>query len=426
MGLVFLFFRNLLQDDTVSKLRRTVALPKSQKHEVSELLASVAFDMVEFSEKTSIGGNLWFSFLAYRLVSDENPLGRTCEMSRRPVGSINEIAAYELWTLRRAFLTVNDIANSDVSGGGFPALSSYVPSQRTSNAINDNMARKVTVLGEKILNAASAQELVESLIDFYVENGSGIFALNRAFRWNKHEELQPVADPDTQKLDSLIGYEAQKKELRANTESFLSGLSANNALLFGDSGTGKSSSIRALLNEPGFAERGLRMIEIRQDQFRDIPDILDLIRNRNYKFILFMDDLSFEEFETEYKYLKAIIEGGIERKPRNAIIYATSNRRNLVKEVWNDRKKSNDDVHGGDTMQEKLSLADRFGITIWYGPVGKTGYVDMVVAMAQEVGISTPVDELEKLALRWEIDKGSFTGRTARQFVQSLMSGNIK
>jgi predicted AAA+ superfamily ATPase len=219
-----------------------------------------------------------------------------------------------------------------------------------------------------------------------------------------------------------LGYEGQKSELLANTELFLSGRAANNVLLFGDSGTGKSSSVKALLNESDFVQRGLRMIEIRKEQFMDLPGIVRLIRDRNYRFILFIDDLSFEEFEVEYKYLKALIEGGIESSPDNVVIYATSNRRNIIREVWADRRSSSDDVHGWDTMQEKLSLADRFGISIWYGAVNKEEYMDIVRYLAEEYGVSTEAEELEALAMRWEIAKGGFTGRAARQFVQHLLS----
>jgi predicted AAA+ superfamily ATPase len=223
----------------------------------------------------------------------------------------------------------------------------------------------------------------------------------------------------------LIGYETQKRELLANTDSFLGGTPSNNALLFGDSGTGKSSSIRALLNEPDFVHRGLRMIELRHDQFSDIPDILSVIRSRNYRFILFMDDLSFEEFEVEYKHLKALIEGGLERKPDNVVIYATSNRRNIIREVWGDRAASIEDVHGWDTMQEKHSLADRFGVTIWYPSVGKSDYLSIVKVIAGEMGLVMEDAELETLAMRWELERGGFTGRAARQFVYQMLQRKI-
>jgi predicted AAA+ superfamily ATPase len=262
---------------------------------------------------------------------------------------------------------------------------------------------------------------MSALLAFYMSRGSGIFSLYKAFLWSPGTGLRPVKDPDPQKLSSLLGYERQKDELLANTRLFLGGQAANNVLLYGDSGTGKSSSVKALLNEPDFIAAGLRMIEVNKDQISEIPDIMRLVGKRNYRFILFLDDLSFEEHEVEYKHLKALMEGGLERKPDNVVIYATSNRRNIVREVWKDRRASSDDVHGWDTMQEKLSLSDRFGITIWYSSPDKEKYMDIVRFYAAEYGIGIPQDELERLAMRWEIGRGGFSGRTARQFAQHLL-----
>ena len=181
-----------------------------------------------------------------------------------------------------------------------------------------------------------------------------------------------------------MGYELQKGKLIANTEAFIKGKKANNVLLYGDSGTGKSTSIKAILNE--YYKDGLRMIEIYKHQFKDISDVIAQIKNRNYKYILYMDDLSFEEFEIEYKYLKAIIEGGLETKPDNVLIYATSNRRHLIRETWGERRQSVDDVHGGDSMQEKLSLASRFGESIYYGAPDQKEYRIIVKELAKRYG----------------------------------------
>ncbi|MDR3321045.1 MAG: ATP-binding protein, partial [Synergistaceae bacterium] len=308
---------------------------------------------------------------------------------------------------------------------GLWCLESYEPSgRRRIGATVGPALKSVGELALKFARVPLPEEMTSALIDFYTKHGSGIFSLHSAFTWSKSRDLSPVLESDPQTLASLIGYEEQKAELLANTEFFIGGQTANNVLLYGDSGTGKSSSVKALLNEPGFIARGLRVIEVRKDQLADLPDILRLIGGRNYRFILFLDDLSFEEFEAEYKYLKALIEGGIERKPDNAVIYATSNRRNIIREVWSDRKSTSDDVHGSDTMQEKLSLADRFGITIWYGVVDKARYLEIVSFFADEYGVSIPPDELEKLAMTWGIGRGGFNGRTARQFAQHLLVDN--
>jgi predicted AAA+ superfamily ATPase len=281
----------------------------------------------------------------------------------------------------------------------------------------------IRTMAERFRQAETPEAMISALLDFYTRRGSGIFSLHRAFNWSKETGLTPILHPDPQKLSSLLGYEEQKAELLANTRFFLSGQAANNVLLYGDSGTGKSSSVKALLNEPDFLESGLRMIDVQKDHLADIPEILRIVGERNYRFILFLDDLSFEEYEVEYKHLKALIEGGIELKPDNVVIYATSNRRNIVREVWKGRRTSSDDVHGWDTMQEKLSLSDRFGITIWYGVVDKERYLEIVRFFADEYGISMPQDEMERLAMKWEIGRGGFSGRIARQFAQHLLIG---
>ena len=204
------------------------------------------------------------------------------------------------------------------------------------------------------------------MTDFYKAYGVGMFGLNKAFRivhpTNGDMQFVPINNTEDVRLDDLIGYEIQKQKIVENTEAFVAGRKANNALLFGDSGTGKSTTIKAIINE--YYDQGLRMIEIYKHQFQDLSQVISQIKNRNYRFIIYMDDLSFEEFETEYKYLKAVIEGGLEIKPDNVLIYATSNRRHLIRETWTDRTdlENNNGMHKSDTMQEKLSLVNRFGV----------------------------------------------------------------
>ena len=427
-----MFFRSMSPDDAFSKIKRAVTESALSKNEVAALLHAAAADMVQEAEALGLRGDIWYLFLALRLATDENPLGFVAELSEasaRPRGSIVEMAKHELGAIHRVITSARGMVENGGSHEALRPLSNYEPSSVRKPSIRPDA---LTAANELAYAAADmsfggdpsvGSRLCEALIDFYMSMGSGPFSLNCAFRWSSGQKcLVPVAEPDPMTLDDLVGYDTQKQELRANTELFMSRRPANNVLLFGDSGTGKSSSVRALLNEPGYVRRGLRMIELYKGQFQDIPIILDTIRRRNYRFVIFMDDLSFEEFEVDYKYLKALIEGGIESRPENVLIYATSNRRNLIREVWADRKKSSDDVHGADTMQEKLSLADRFGVTIWYGSGNKQAYMDIARALAHEQGIEMDAAELEKLALRWEIAHGGFTGRTARQFVQHLLA----
>jgi predicted AAA+ superfamily ATPase len=233
-------------------------------------------------------------------------------------------------------------------------------------------------------------------------------------------EFLPISNIDAVMLDDLLGYEAQKKELRYNTEAFLDGKPANNVLLYGDAGTGKSTSVKALINE--YYDRGLRMIEIYKHQFGDLSAVLSQIKNRNYRFIIFIDDLSFEENEVEYKFLKAVIEGGVETRPDNVLIYATSNRRHLIRETWNDRQdmEHHGDIHRSDTMEEKLSLASRFGVSINYNAPTPKEYQAIVRTLAQRQGIDMDEKELLALANTWEVRHGGFSGRAAQQFVHYL------
>ena len=216
-----------------------------------------------------------------------------------------------------------------------------------------------------------------------------------------------------------MGYEIAKKKLIDNTEAFVEGRKANNCLLFGDAGTGKSSSIKAILNQ--YYEKGLRIIEVYKHQFQDLNEVIAQIKNRNYRFIIYMDDLSFEEFEIEYKYLKAIIEGGLEKKPQNVLIYATSNRRHLIRESFGDKEGRREDLHASDTVQEKLSLVYRFGVTIFFCAPDKKEFQNIVTVLAKRHHLDIPEEELLLEANKWELSHGGLTGRTAQQFIDYLL-----
>lgn len=280
----------------------------------------------------------------------------------------------------------------------------------------------VCEISKAIAEARSAKNIYDIVTNFYRRHGAGIFALHKAFRYDG-QEIVPLRNENVGdvRLDDLVGYDIQKQELRANTEAFISGRPANNVLLYGDGGTGKSTSIKALLNE--YCDDGLRVIELYKHQFRDILAITERLRIRNYRFILFIDDLSFEENESEYKYLKAVIEGGIETRPENILIYATSNRRHLVREVWKDRDdmEHNGDIHRSDTVEEKLSLASRFGVALNYSSPTREMYHEIVRSLSRKAGLEIPDDELMAGADRWEMRHGGKTGRAARQYVDYLL-----
>ena len=265
----------------------------------------------------------------------------------------------------------------------------------------------------------------KSLTEFYKEYGVGKFGLHKSFRIEHTDEgarIVPIKNIAHVYLDDIIGYEIPKQKLIDNTEAFVKGKKANNCLLFGDAGTGKSSSIKAIANE--YYGQGLRIIEVYKHQFQDLNDVISQIKNRNYKFIIYMDDLSFEDFEIEYKYLKAVIEGGLEKKPDNVLIYATSNRRHLVREKFSDKEERRDDLHSSDTVQEKLSLVYRFGVSIFFCAPTKKEFQQIVCSLAKKNHIDMPEEELLLEANKWELSHGGLSGRTAQQFIDYLLGKN--
>ena len=277
-------------------------------------------------------------------------------------------------------------------------------------------------LAVKLAGDRTPEEMKDTLTEFYRDYGVGRFGLHKAFRVVRKKggaQIVPIQNIAHVHLDDLVGYEIAKKKLIENTEAFVEGRKANNCLLFGDAGTGKSSSIKAIANE--YYDAGLRIIEVYKHQFQDLNDVITQIKNRNYRFIIYMDDLSFEDFETEYKYLKAVIEGGLEKKPENVLIYATSNRRHIIREKFSDKEDRRDDLHSSDTVQEKLSLASRFGVTIFFASPDKKEFQNIVRVLAGRYGIAMPQEELLLEANKWELSHGGLSGRTAQQFIDYLL-----
>ena len=263
-------------------------------------------------------------------------------------------------------------------------------------------------------------EEIEPLAAYYSQSGCGIFNQYRAFRWNRDKApgyLTGVESPDPIRLSQLIGYERERSVVIGNTLQFLQGLPSNNILLYGDRGTGKSAAVKAILNE--YTDRKLRLIEVSKYHLSDLPYIMETLRNRGMKFILFIDDLSFESDETSYRELKSILEGGIEARPRNIVIYATSNRRHLIREYFSERSTA-DEVGSQDTLQEKLSLSDRFGITVTFSLPDKEGYLQIAEGLAKQRGLSVNPQELREKAWKWEMRYNGRSPRTARQFIDHL------
>ncbi len=270
--------------------------------------------------------------------------------------------------------------------------------------------------------APNSQSLLSQVEGYYRQIGTGTFAFNRAFHWRRTAQggiLQPIEEPDPILLENLIGYDDQKQQLVRNTRHFLAGYPSNNIFVYGDRGTGKSSAIKALLNL--FTDHPLRMIEVSRDDLSDLPEVMKMLRPRRESFIIFVDDLSFEEGETQYKTLKAVLEGSLEARPKNVLIYATSNRRHLITEYFSDRGDwEGEEVRRQDTLQEKVSLADRFGIQLVFVAPDQSEYLSIVSSMVRQRGLTVSQDELKRRALEWVQLHNARSGRTARQFVDDL------
>ena len=375
--------------------------------------------------------NLWHNYLAFLLISNENSFSITCEKVGANDGTVNRFAKGDFKIFKRLFdfdfSTIERALDIDC----FSTITHYQAIAKKERMYNKNVSEKVQEVSRQIEAAKDEEDIFRIVTDFYRAYGVGVFGLNKAFRIRHLEEgieFCPINNTDDVMLDDLIGYEIQKKKLRDNTEAFVQGRQANNVLLFGDRGTGKSTSIKAILNE--YYSQGLRMIEIYKHQFQDLSTIIAQIKNRNYRFIIYMDDLSFEEFEIEYKFLKAVIEGGVETKPDNVLIYATSNRRHLIKETWNDRSDmehgDGGEIHRSDTMQEKLSLVHRFGVTISFSRPSQKEYFEIVKELAKRYdGIRLSEEELCQEANKWELSHGGISGRTAQQFINDL-AGRVR
>ena len=406
-----------LKDGTVSRdILRTRVFKEVKK------LLTVATDY-------AFDKNLWHNYLTFLLITNDNPFSLVCEKMGAQDGTVNNFVKHDFETFRQLFDYDFSWIEEALSIDCFTHLTHYKAIQKKELMYNKNVSEKVRTLSEKLENAENTDEFFRHVTDFYRDFGVGMFGLNKAFRINGKEDgsidFLPINNMDTVMLDDLIGYELQKKKLVENTQAFVDGKAANNVLLFGDSGTGKSTSIKAIVNQ--FYPQGLRMIEIYKHQFKNLSTIIAQVKNRNYKFIIYMDDLSFEEFEIEYKFLKAVIEGGVETKPDNVLIYATSNRRHLIKETLSDRNdmEHGEDMHRSDTMEEKLSLVNRFGLSIFYAKPDKKGFNEMAVKLARRAGITEDIMTDEEIcyeANRFEMRGGGLSGRTAQQFANYLLT----
>lgn len=400
--------RPILEDALIGEFLRFLENPENTSH-------AYAFTagLIEKAELLGFSGNILRAYFLHALAQAENTFARTAEQSGGHVGG----------SLRRAFVRDMEIL-ADVfhepPSAMLPCdlLDDYAPTNRCTT-------EAAAFLHERMEKAPSAEDAADAFLNFYRRYGCGEISSCKAFSWNdKEHRLQGVERFEALPLADIIGCDRQKKQLTDNTEAFLEGRPANNVLLIGARGTGKSSSVKALAHE--YYGRGLRLVQLAKSQLGELPRILAALRGfPSKRFILFLDDLSFEEFETEYKYLKSAIEGGVEARPKNVLIYATSNRRHLIKESWRDRDRAQDELYRQDSMNETVSLSDRFGLIITFLAPDQEQYHAIIAHYLEKEGVRLAPEELRILAHRWELEHSGRSGRTAQQFAAHYL-GQMK
>ena len=392
------------------------------REDLAALFYEVIHKLLDLAGNYGFHGNLWHCYLTNLLVNNENSYSKACEIRGNIEGTINQAVLHDIVIFKELYDFDFTPVMETLNVPEYAMLTDYQTSSQESKVYNTRICNRICELAEKFCKNHTAEEMKDTLTAFYKEYGVGKFGLHKSFRVVHKDdgvEIVPILNVAHVKLSDLVGYDYAKAKLIENTEAFVNGKKANNCLLYGDAGTGKSTSIKGIMNE--YYDRGLRIIEVYKHQFQDLNDVIARIKNRNYKFIIYMDDLSFEEFEIEYKYLKAVIEGGLEKKPDNVLIYATSNRRHLIREKFTDKEEREDDLHKGDTVAEKLSLSSRFGVTIYFGAPDRKQFDEIVTTLAERYGIVMEESKLLAEAKKWELNHGGLSGRTAQQFIDYLL-----
>jgi uncharacterized protein len=354
----------------------------------------------------------WRDYLISQVLKDENPFSRRVQHTdfvSLPADLV-EAAKHDLQVLQNLYECSEDQLGKWVRVAG--QLEAIPPIWHSETVVSD---AKLPLHGklEKWSSAAA------TLAEYYRQFGTGLFAENRAFQW-RERQLASISHPDRITLKELVCCDWQRDALVKNTEFLLAGYPALHVLLYGSRGSGKSSLVKSLLNE--FGDRNLRLIEVSKSDLKDLPLIVDKLRGVPQKFIIFVDDLSFEEDDDAFKSLKVVLEGNVTAKPQNVVVYATSNRRHLIREFFDDRPRprDGDEIHAWDTVQEKLSFSDRFGLTLTFEPADQNTYLKIVAHLALLAGIKLKPEDLEHRAKEWATRRNGRSGRTARQFVDFL------
>jgi uncharacterized protein len=397
-----LVYRDIFHDDlsqTYLSLLTLLAQPDASKAEVLQ-----AYSHWFYAVSSTLSG--WQAWIEHKILSADNPFTQRAQLqslAELPPG-LTQAARYDLNLLQRWATEGPTLIQSALSALAIPELP-------TIQALEP----KDLVRSPFFTNPTWAEAL-PALASRYQQRGIGIFATSNALRW-RNDKLEGIDCPEQIQLTDLVGYDWQQIALKQNTEALLAGHTALNVLLYGSRGSGKSALIKALMSEYG--DRGLRLIELNKADMMHLPDVIEQIRSSPLKFIIFIDDLSFEDEEDSYKALKVVLEGNLTARPANVAVYATSNRRHLIREFFEDRPRLSDadEVHSWDTVQEKLSLSDRFGLTLTFEPADQETYLKIVRHLAQRHEINLPDETLTHHALQWAVRHNVRSGRTARQFI---------
>jgi len=421
-------YRNLLDYPVVrGYMEHLVALagPPGKVHPAHTY--GLVYNMLANTENPMTGADPWQNHLLDLILNDNNPFSQAAFAAHRRFTSLLDGVKRDLAILRLAFdagaatilqATSHQLSNHSLLPVHLDALPLWAAPAPALDKPGGMEARRLE-FKEQLAAAERWDELALPLAEYYSKYGCGILGQYEAFNW-QDGMLKGISRPDPVTLSELVGYEDVREELISNTLQFLHGHPANNILLYGDRGTGKSSTVKALLH--AYSDHGLRLVEVSKHSLKHFPQITAQLRDRNHRYIIFVDDLSFEENETQYKDFKALLEGGLEARPQNVLVYATSNRRHLVRETFADRTQSGsgNEVRTMDSVQEKLSLADRFGITIIFPTPNQELFLEIVTGLARQRRLAIAQDELRRRALHWSSWHNGRSPRAARQFIDQL------
>ncbi|GHO45101.1 ATP-binding protein [Ktedonospora formicarum] len=428
--------RNVVDDEAsqaVLKLFRLLTSAEQVPMQVAAAYSDALRVLADSANKYADAAlpDAWQCHLVKRLVRDENAWTRQVELlgSRMRAGQVSvsptlhRQAVRELRALQRLFALSAELiweAVQSVVSDVMPVLSDAWEPWLHLGIISESSAGGVhTELMGQVAQCQDWGDLADALEQHWARHGSGVQSENVTLRWRGDiQALEGIIYPDPIRLDNIVGYERELGKLRANLERFLAGLPAHDALLYGPPGTGKSSSVKALVNT--YVDQGLRLVEVSKNDIGDLPRIVAQLRARAPRYVLFIDDLSFEDYETGYKVLKTLLEGTAEARPRNVLIYVTSNRLNLVREFHADRGKPGDEVNWRDTMDEKQSLVHRFGLRVTFSAPNQEQYVQIAQRLAVQRGLAFSEEDVRERALQWERQRVGRSGRLARQFVDDL------